>query len=90
MSGSAATNCFSMRFPKARDIANTPPTLHVPSMNTKKWPERYKKIYKKKIKKDANLENYGKCIIGIYLAPPIMDMANIFNFNIKKKFQNPK
>jgi hypothetical protein len=30
ISGSATTNCFRILLPKARDIANTPPTLHVP------------------------------------------------------------
>lgn len=35
ISGSATTNCFSIRFPKARDIAKTPPTLQVPIKNTK-------------------------------------------------------
>ena len=30
ISGSATTNCFNIRLPKARDIANTPPTLQVP------------------------------------------------------------
>ncbi|KVI04635.1 ATPase, F1 complex, beta subunit [Cynara cardunculus var. scolymus] len=34
-SGSATTNCFSIRFPKARDIAKTPPTLQVPGNNMK-------------------------------------------------------
>nr|GMC64776.1 ATPase, F1 complex, beta subunit [Ipomoea batatas] len=29
--GSATTNCFSIRLPKARDIAKTPPTLQVPN-----------------------------------------------------------
>lgn len=37
ISGSATTNCFSMRLPKARDIASTPPTLQVPeNINTNK------------------------------------------------------
>nr|GMC67091.1 ATPase, F1 complex, beta subunit [Ipomoea batatas] len=31
ISGSATTNCFSIRLPKARDIAKTPPTLQVPT-----------------------------------------------------------
>lgn len=30
ISGSATTNCFNILLPKARDIANTPPTLQVP------------------------------------------------------------
>ena len=30
ISGSATTNCFNIRLPKARDIAKTPPTLQVP------------------------------------------------------------